>query len=372
MTASGPCSSHAARPSRAHPVAGRGGRRSGTTSAPAASRTRLHGRGGLRSAPGAADVIHSRAATRESCDRSPEWTDVSVDLPHVPASPRPRPLGAGRSSIPTHTLRRVRVVGMCPSRPRSASQPTLTWTRTSAHGILNVSRVDSRRGVGLVVIAAMLWGTVGVTTQALYALSATTALSIGFFRLALGFPLLALASAHVLGRRAWAIPRRDLARMALMGVMLAQYQVCFFVSIRHAGVAVATLVTLCTAPVLVAALSAALASERPTWAVLLAFACALAGTALLVGFTPGSRVEGTSLYGVGFALASALGYAVITLVGRSVATVLAWVLFGEALSRFGAAGALLLLGAMGILLRDGRPGKAIPVPADGPSAVARV
>lgn len=314
-----------------------------------------------------------------------------------------------------------------------------------------VSRAASRRGVGLVVIAAMLWGTVGVTTQALYALSATTALSIGFFRLALGFPLLAVACAHVLGRRAWDIPRRDLARMALMGVMLAQYQVCFFVAIRHAGVAVATLVTLCTAPVLVAALSAVLASERPTRAVLLALACALAGTSLLVGFTPGSRMEGTSLYGVGFALASALGYAVITLVGRSVApryhplqvnvvgfgvgavlllvlalpsglvvqypargwlllvylgavpsalaygvfmagmrttpatvasivtlleplvaTVLAWLLLGEALSRFGAAGALLLLGAMGLLLRDGRPAKAIPLSADDPTVAVRV
>jgi DME family drug/metabolite transporter len=48
--------------------------------------------------------------------------------------------------------------------------------------VLPVQKV-SRRGAWLILLAATLWGTVGVTTQALYHLSVTTALSIGFFLL---------------------------------------------------------------------------------------------------------------------------------------------------------------------------------------------
>jgi DME family drug/metabolite transporter len=42
---------------------------------------------------------------------------------------------------------------------------------------------------------------------------------------------------------------RDLALMLLIGMMTALYQVCYFGAIERTGVAVATLVTLCTAPV---------------------------------------------------------------------------------------------------------------------------
>ena len=64
--------------------------------------------------------------------------------------------------------------------------------------------------------------------------------------------------------------------------MLGLYQACYFAAIARTGVAVATLVILCTSPVLVAVLSGVLSREWPTKATLLALACALAGTALLV------------------------------------------------------------------------------------------
>ena len=46
--------------------------------------------------------------------------------------------------------------------------------------------------------------------------------------------------------------------------MLAGYQLCYFGAIQRVGVAIATLVTLCTAPVIVAVLSVVLLGERPT------------------------------------------------------------------------------------------------------------
>src|SRR5215470_17645607 len=141
----------------------------------------------------------------------------------------------------------------------------------------------SRRGAWLILLAATLWGTVGVTTQALYHVTATTALSIGFFRLALATPALALGCFGLIGRRMFRVARRDLAIIALLGLMLALYQVCYFGAIALVGVAIATLVTLCAAPVLVALISTLLTGERPARVVMVALMLAVAGVALIVG-----------------------------------------------------------------------------------------
>src|SRR4051812_23221432 len=106
---------------------------------------------------------------------------------------------------------------------------------------------ETRRGLFLIVLAAISWGTVGVTTRILYGISDANPSSVGFFRLGLATPILLLGCWGLFGRKAFDIARRDLIIMALMGVMLAVYQVCFFAALTYVGVAVATLVTLCTA-----------------------------------------------------------------------------------------------------------------------------
>lgn len=170
----------------------------------------------------------------------------------------------------------------------------------------------------LIVLAAILWGTVGITTQTLYRLTATNPLSVGFFRLAIAAPALGIGCWGVLGRRSLRIARRDLARIALIGLMLALYQACYFAAIARVGVAIATLVTLCLAPVIVAVLSAALLGERPTRRVLVALACALAGIAGIAGFGGGSHTA-VNAAGILLAAGSALGYAIVTLTSRAVA-----------------------------------------------------
>ncbi|HWQ13289.1 MAG TPA: EamA family transporter, partial [Roseiflexaceae bacterium] len=122
----------------------------------------------------------------------------------------------------------------------------------------------ARRGLLLIGLAALLWGTVGVTTRTLYEITATNPLSVGFFRLTLGALALLVGGAALLGRRAWRIGRRDAALAALIGALLGIYQVCYFTAIGFVGVAVATLVTLCSAPALAALLAAAVARERLT------------------------------------------------------------------------------------------------------------
>src|SRR5918912_468729 len=106
------------------------------------------------------------------------------------------------------------------------------------------TRADSRRGLLLIVLAAALWGTVGIATKAIYGLAETNPLSIGFFRLAIAAPALLLACWRTLGRRMFQIAPRDLGLMLLIGAALALYQVCYFAAIARVGVAIAVLVTL--------------------------------------------------------------------------------------------------------------------------------
>lgn len=176
----------------------------------------------------------------------------------------------------------------------------------------------SSHGLGLILIAAILWGTVGITTRALYGLSHTGPLSIGFYRLALATPALLIASWRILGVRLVRLRWRDLGVMSLIGVMLAAYQVAYFAAIAQVGVSVSVLVTLCTAPIIVALLTPLVSRERLTRTIGLALVCALTGTALLINVEPGAVGQNPAL-GVLLALGSAFGYAVITLAGRAVA-----------------------------------------------------
>jgi DME family drug/metabolite transporter len=181
---------------------------------------------------------------------------------------------------------------------------------------------SGRRGLLLILVAAVLWGTVGVSTRALFALADTAPLSVAFCRLAFSLPALGVAllgSAGRGGRVPVVAKPRQLGAMALIGVMLALYQVCFFGAIQQVGVAVATLVTLCSAPVLVAVLSVVLVGERLTAWLLAALGAALVGTILLASTGSAAEAGADTLTGVLLALGSALGYALMALLSRSVA-----------------------------------------------------
>jgi DME family drug/metabolite transporter len=84
-------------------------------------------------------------------------------------------------------------------------------------------------------------------------------------------------------------------------------------------VAVATLVTLCSAPVLVAVLSTALLGERPTRRLGLAAGLAVVGTIALVSPGEDATVDGSMTVGLLLALGSACGYALVTIISRRVA-----------------------------------------------------
>jgi DME family drug/metabolite transporter len=183
--------------------------------------------------------------------------------------------------------------------------------------VSDVSVAQPRSRLWLIMLAAMLWGTTGVTSRTLYSISAANPGSVSFFRLAIATPCLALACWFAVGRRAWRIAPRDFARMAALGTMLAVYQICFFAAITQVGVAVATLVTLSLAPILVALLAPVLTGERLTRGLLGALALALVGIICIVGVPNAASSHGNVALGALLASGSALGYALVTLISRS-------------------------------------------------------
>lgn len=178
-------------------------------------------------------------------------------------------------------------------------------------------RASARRNVLFVTGAGVLWGTAGVAGLALGERTGLQPLAVGWYRLAVA--ALVLVAAHALRGAQWPrVARRDLARVAGVGALLAWYQVAYFAAVARAGVGLATLVTLGLAPVLVAVVTAVGGRERPRGTVLAALAAAVAGLVLLVGVPaggdPADRVAGALL-----AVGSASGYAGVTLLSRGLA-----------------------------------------------------
>lgn len=184
-----------------------------------------------------------------------------------------------------------------------------------------MSRAKARRGLIFVLLAGILWGTSGVATKTIYSLVSINPMTVAAFRLTLGAPLLLLAYFWTTGQRGLRVARSDLALLLLLGAAVGLSQAGYFAAIARVGVAIATLVTICTAPVLVALFSAALLHERLTAAVGGALVCALLGTILLIGLetaNPGSQANGT-VSGILLALGAALCFAGFILVSRLLA-----------------------------------------------------
>lgn len=172
----------------------------------------------------------------------------------------------------------------------------------------------------LVACAAMLWGTVGIAAKTVQTLAPIHPLAIGFWRIAFAVPVLVLVGWHRLGPQLFWIDRRDLPIMLLLAAATALYQVFYFAAVAAAGVALATLVTICSAPVMVAVLASALGMERPTLRLVATLAAAVTGTAMMVGGPGEAAADAASaLRGALLALGSALGFAVFALCSRRLA-----------------------------------------------------
>ncbi|MFF4339118.1 DMT family transporter [Kitasatospora sp. NPDC001540] len=180
---------------------------------------------------------------------------------------------------------------------------------------LHSSTLPARRGLLYVALAATAWGTAGAAAALLFQRSGLGPLALTFWRSAGGAAVL-LALRPFTGR-AVRPARPSVPRILLNGLGLTLFQTAYFLAVRHTGLAVATVVTLGSAPVLVALGGRLLMGERLGRAGLAAVAGAVLGLGVLVlgGAAAGSG-GGVEPVGLAWALASAAGYAAITVATR--------------------------------------------------------
>ncbi|MBC7814731.1 MAG: EamA family transporter [Burkholderiales bacterium] len=176
-------------------------------------------------------------------------------------------------------------------------------------------------GFWLVTGAAALWGTTGVVTQLIYNIDSTTTLFVNLSRLVIATPVILIACWQVCGRGMFSIPRRDLLIMALSGLLMAISQAAYFAAVPAAGISIATLLTVCLAPLVVTVLALILKLETLTQRLIFALVCALIGSALLVS-GGAHQSDGTPFdmpLGSLLAFVSAVTYAGVVICGRFVA-----------------------------------------------------
>lgn len=237
-------------------------------------------------------------------------------------------------------------------------------------------------GLCLIALAAIAWGTTGATMTLLSRDAAASPLVVGWARLAVAASCLGTALLVVQPFTRGGLPGASAARLTgrppgtalVAGAAMAGYQLCYFSAVTLTGVAPAALLAICSAPIMIAVLAAALLGERITARVLVPLAMAVAGTALLVLGPHGlGEISGRFALGALLALGAGLSYAAFAvaakgLVGRmSPLAVATWTF---ALAALLLAPALLVQPAWRQMLAAGWP--LLLYLGVGPTAVAYV
>ncbi|MFI6350974.1 DMT family transporter [Streptomyces sp. NPDC050560] len=188
-----------------------------------------------------------------------------------------------------------------------------TPVSSTAHS--HASGLPVGRGLVLLSLAGVAWGTAGAAASLLYRVSAMGPFALSFWRCAGGLVLL-LAAGRVRGPAPRTVSRsRAVGRAALTGVSLALFQTAYFAAVHLTGLAVATAVTVGAGPVLISLGARATMGEPLGGKGVAAVAGALVGLGVLVlgGGTGGGPVRPA---GIALALSSAAGYATMTLLTR--------------------------------------------------------
>jgi DME family drug/metabolite transporter len=173
------------------------------------------------------------------------------------------------------------------------------------------------RGLILIALAAISWGTTGATMTLLARHAAADPLLVGFVRLAIAAPF--LLGAALVSTRNWRLTTgRDALALLVMGGAMAAYQVFYFRAVTLTGVAVAALLAICSSPLMIAGLAALFLRERLTAVVVASLVMAVVGTALLV-IGPRRIGEISSGFALGavLALGAGLSYAMYAVIGKA-------------------------------------------------------
>lgn len=218
---------------------------------------------------------------------------------------------------------------------------------------MSVRPVDRGRG-GLFAVSggALLWGTAGVVVHVIAQRSGLGAVSIGCFRLI--FAAIALLALVRLGavRRVRALAHRHRWGLVLSGVGLGAYQALYFIGVQDVGVSVSTLVSLGVAPVAITIVTSIARRSWPAGRSLFTLVLAVIGLGM-VSLSAGGASGPHPLVGVLASVASGLGYAGYTLLGRRLVAHVDAMLLATSTSVIGAV-VLLPIGLVeGMAVSDG-------------------
>lgn len=173
------------------------------------------------------------------------------------------------------------------------------------------------RGLALIGLAAVSWGTTGSVTTVLVATAGTNALVIGAVRMLVAAALLLILVWWTGG--SLRIDPAVRGRCVVMGVCMAAFQATYFSAVTLTGIAIAALIAICCAPLLIAGLAAVTLGERITGRVASALALGIAGTALLiVGPRTAADLSGRFVAGVVLAVGASLVYALYVVLAKAV------------------------------------------------------
>lgn len=172
---------------------------------------------------------------------------------------------------------------------------------------------STNNGLGLTLLAGILWGTGGLAGTLLTDAAGTSSVTNAAIRL-LGGGLLVTVFLVVTG--GWRRMRKDRLgwrRLGLIGVAAAVFQAAYFSAVALSSLSFATLVTIGLSPVLVVVATALRDRRRPENLTLITTAVAVLGLVLLVGF-PDQGLDGRTLAAIGLCVVSASGFGFITMV----------------------------------------------------------
>lgn len=178
----------------------------------------------------------------------------------------------------------------------------------------------SRSAYAFLVGTGVIWGTIGIAAKYLYQESALDAVSVTWLRALIASPVCVLLAWRALGRKTFAVTKRDFTILASLGALLIVYQFFYLASLNRIGVSATTLISLCGAPVFVVIASAIFLDEQLTRRTIGALTVAMVGTAMLVGWQTGGTGETRdTVIGVALSIGSAMGVATHVFVSRLVA-----------------------------------------------------
>lgn len=170
-----------------------------------------------------------------------------------------------------------------------------------------------------VCLGAFLWGTAGVAAKVMIAEYGMDALSVAAWRIFLSLPVLLVAVfvESAKSGNVGSIRPGHWGWLILFGALLAGYQGSFFMSVEMTQVSTATLIAICSAPIMVAVAARFLFKEALGFRTLLAMGLGITGVFLLVGVDSVTGLaEHGNFQGNVWALAAAGCFAGYLLIGK--------------------------------------------------------